>query len=94
LKQALKKSKWSIDSYRIAVDTYRNAGNKEQKREMERLISDIKSDFKTNNDTPFKGKLSKARGKVDKIATEINTQKQWGSKVQNQIFNDLETAIK
>ncbi len=47
LKQALKKSKWSIDSYRIAVDTYRNAESKEQKREMERLIADIKSDFRS-----------------------------------------------
>lgn len=47
LKIALKKSKWSIDSYRIAVDTYRNAQNKEQKREMERLIDDIKSDFRS-----------------------------------------------
>jgi adenine-specific DNA-methyltransferase len=47
LKQALKKSKWTIDSYRIAVDTYRNAENKEQKREMERLIADIKSDFRS-----------------------------------------------
>ena len=47
LKQALKKSKWTIDSYRIAVDTYRNAESKEQKREMEKLISDIKSDFRT-----------------------------------------------
>jgi hypothetical protein len=47
LKQALKKSKWSIDSYRVAVDTYRNAQNKEQKREMEKLISDIKSDFRS-----------------------------------------------
>jgi tRNA1(Val) A37 N6-methylase TrmN6 len=46
LSQALKKSKWSIDSYRIAVDTYRNAENKEQKREMEKLITDIKSDFR------------------------------------------------
>jgi len=46
LKQALKKSKWTIDSYRIAVDTYRNAESKEQKREMERLIADIKSDFR------------------------------------------------
>jgi hypothetical protein len=44
LSQALKKSKWSIDSYRIAVDTYRNAESKEQKREMEKLIADIKSD--------------------------------------------------
>ena len=47
LKQALKKSKWTIDSYRVAVDTYRNAENKEQKREMERLIHDIKSDFRS-----------------------------------------------
>jgi adenine-specific DNA-methyltransferase len=47
LKQALKKSKWSIDSYRVAVDTYRNAQNKEQKREMEQLINDIKSDFRS-----------------------------------------------
>ncbi|MEO9258360.1 MAG: DUF559 domain-containing protein, partial [Crocinitomicaceae bacterium] len=45
LSQALKKSKWTIDSYRIAVDTYRNAESKEQKREMEKLIADIKSDF-------------------------------------------------
>lgn len=47
LKQALKKNKWSIDSYRTAVDTYRNAKSKEQKREMEQLIADIKSDFRS-----------------------------------------------
>lgn len=47
LKQALKKSKWSIDGYRVAVDTYRNAENKEQKRAMEKLIADIKSDFRS-----------------------------------------------
>ncbi|MAN58812.1 MAG: restriction endonuclease [Flavobacteriaceae bacterium] len=47
LKKALKKSKWTIDSYRIAVQTYRNAENKDQKREMERLIEDIKSDFRS-----------------------------------------------
>lgn len=47
LKQALKSSKWTIDSYRIAVATYRNAENKEQKRAMERLIADIKTDFRS-----------------------------------------------
>ena len=47
LKQALKKNKWSIDSYRTAVDTYRNAQSKDQKREMEQLIADIKSDFRS-----------------------------------------------
>lgn len=47
LKPALKKSKWTIDSYKIAVQTYRNAENKEQKREMEKLIAAIKSDFRS-----------------------------------------------
>jgi hypothetical protein len=57
LKQALKKSKWSIDSYKIAVETYRNAESKEQKREMEKLIADIKSDFRSeisSNDPKIK----------------------------------------
>jgi predicted RNA methylase len=66
LKQALKKSKWTIDSYRIAVDTYRNAESKEQKREMERLIADIKSDFRSEislND-PKLNKLRKLSGEL------------------------------
>lgn len=66
LKQALKKSKWSIDSYRIAVDTYRNAESKEQKREMEKLIADIKSDFRSEislNDPKIK-KLRKLSGEL------------------------------
>ena len=92
LSQALKKSKWSIDSYRIAVDTYRNAESKEQKREMEKLIADIKSDFRSEIDNPFKKKISAARGKIDNIATEINTQKNWGDKVNKQLFKDLEKA--
>ncbi len=47
LEQALNKNKHSIDSYRDAVQTYRNAESKEQKREMERLIEEIKGSFKT-----------------------------------------------
>ena len=47
LRSALGKSNHSIDDYRNAVQTYRNAENKEQKREMERLINDIKGNFKT-----------------------------------------------
>lgn len=66
LSKALKKSKWNIDSYRSAVDTYRNAQNKEQKREMEKIIQDIKSDFRSEisgNDPKFK--------KLQKIKSEI-----------------------
>ncbi|MGI9192771.1 MAG: DUF7149 domain-containing protein, partial [Chitinophagaceae bacterium] len=72
LKQALKKSKWTIDSYRIAVDTYRNAESKEQKREMERLIADIKSDFRSEismNDPKVK-KLRKLSGDLYQLTNQ------------------------
>lgn len=68
LKEALKKSasKWTIDSYRLAIDTYRNAQNKEQKRTMERLINEIKSNFVSEisqNDRKVK-RLVKARNEL------------------------------
>ncbi|MBU0712837.1 Eco57I restriction-modification methylase domain-containing protein [bacterium] len=66
LSQALKSSNWTIDSYRIAVDTYRNAQNKEQKRAMEKLIDDIKSDFRSeisHNDPKVK-RLQKLNGEL------------------------------
>ena len=72
LKQALKKSKWTIDSYRIAVDTYRNAESKEQKREMEKLIADIKSDFRSEislNDPKVK-KLRKLSGDLFQMTNQ------------------------
>ena len=70
LKQALKKSKWTIDSYRIAVDTYRNAESKEQKREMEKLISSIKSDFRSEiaSNDPLIKKLQKLEYEFSLIA--------------------------
>jgi len=73
LKQALKKSKWSIDMYRIAVDTYRNAESKEQKREMEKLIADIKSDFRSEislNDPKVK-KQRKLSGELFQMTQQI-----------------------
>ncbi|MDX9940822.1 MAG: TaqI-like C-terminal specificity domain-containing protein [Bacteroidales bacterium] len=45
LKAALRKSKYSISAYRISIETYRNAENREQKWEMRRLIEEIKSNF-------------------------------------------------
>lgn len=72
LSQALKKSKWSIDSYRLAVDNYRNAESKEQKREMEKLIADIKSDFRSEislNDPKAK-KLRKASGELFQMTNQ------------------------
>ncbi|MFN9114905.1 MAG: DNA methyltransferase, partial [Bacteroidota bacterium] len=92
LRQTLRKSKWSIEDYRLAVATYRNAENKEQKREMEKLIATIKSDFRVNIDDPFKARLSKARGTVELLAADINTKQQWGEKVDKKAYKQLEQA--
>ena len=94
LKKALHKSKWNIDSYRLAVDTYRNAQSKEEKQQMRRLINDIKSDFETNIDTPFKKKMAQARGKMDNIVNEIHTKKLWGDKISPKMKKDLDKASK
>lgn len=104
LKQALKKSKWTIDSYRIAVDTYRNAESKEQKREMERLIADIKSDFRSEislNDPKVK-KLRKLSGDLYQMTNqgqlfEMSKKEKadWNKKVQqlSAEIKKLETEI-
>lgn len=91
LGQALKKSKWTIDSYRLAVSTYRNAQNKEQKREMERLIADIKSDFRSEialNDPKLK-RLQKAKGELYTLTNQTTLfekskreKDDWNKKVQ------------
>lgn len=47
LKEALQKSKLKIDDYKRAVDQYRNAESKAQKRDMETLIAEIKTNFRT-----------------------------------------------
>ncbi|MEO8794266.1 MAG: TaqI-like C-terminal specificity domain-containing protein [Daejeonella sp.] len=78
LKQALKKSKFSIDAYQIAVQTYRNAENKEQKREMEKLIEAIKKDFRTEisqNDPKVK--------KLDRLGIELYSKYQ-----TNKLFDE------
>ncbi len=67
LSSTLKKSKtWSIDSYKVAVQTYRNAQSKDEKRQMEELIEKIKKDFRTDVATydPINKKLSKLRGEL------------------------------
>lgn len=66
LKTALKSNKWSIESYRIAISTYRNTSDKNVKREMERLILRIKQDFTSEirNNDPIKTRL-------DKLANEL-----------------------
>ncbi len=66
LKQALQKNKWTIETYKLAVQSYREARNKEEKKEMERLILQIKQNFtfEIRRNDPIKKRL-------DKLASEL-----------------------
>jgi len=66
LKTALKSSKWSIESYRLAISTYRNTNDKNVKREMEKLILQIKQDF-----TSEIRKNDPLKSRMDKLANEL-----------------------
>ncbi|MGD1703037.1 Eco57I restriction-modification methylase domain-containing protein [Dapis sp. BLCC M229] len=72
LRLALKKNKWNIEIYRNAVQTYRSAESKQQKREMERLIQDIKGNFRTTlqGTDPKKKKLRNLEYEVDDLVNQ------------------------
>jgi len=104
LKDALKKSKLSLTDYRKAVDTYRNASSKEQKREMERLIEKIKNDFRSEilYHDPKSKKLENLRTELkvlelpqtllEETAKEKKERKQKQAKLKLQ-FNKLDAEI-
>jgi hypothetical protein len=61
IKKALKSNDWSIESYRKAVATYRNAKSKEEKRLMEIMILGIKQEITSQmrRDDPLLTKLNR-----------------------------------
>ena len=72
LGHALVGSNWDIGMYRLAVMNYRNAENKEQKREAEKLIKKIKSDFNsgiTEND-PIRKKRKKIKEELNDLTSQ------------------------
>ena len=73
IKAALKKSKWSIDSYKVAVMSYRNAQSKEEKRSMEKLIEQIKGDFESEVAANDKRVLKLSRVKNELISLTTQT---------------------
>ncbi len=96
LKPSLAKSKFNIQSYKSAVQTYREAKNKEEKREMETLISIIKKDF--TSELSFRHNVAKSYVKsktaLVKISSEINRMKLWKETVPKKLLDDLEKATK
>lgn len=72
LSQALKKAKITISSYKHAVQNYHHAQSKEERGEMEDLISTIKNNFCTeiSNSDPKVKKLRSKRGELDNLTNQ------------------------
>lgn len=93
LSKALKSIKYDINAYRGFVQEYKNEKNREVKRGLLQIIEQIKGDFKTELDKPFREKASKVRYTVDNILTEINTEKQWGKGKNKVLEKKLKDAL-
>ena len=81
LKKALKSSKLTVEHYRLAVATYRNAKNKQQKQKMTELIDKIRKSYRSEihaNDPKAK--------KLNKLQDEL-------SGMDNQIFAESKIDI-
>jgi len=102
IKQALKKSQWTIDAYKVAIQSYREASNKETKREMEKLINRIKYDFESEvaiNDKRLK-QLNLLRGELAALTSEVTMfdrsakeKAVWNKKVEK-LTNEISTIEK
>jgi len=71
LTKALRKSNYTIDSYRIVVQSYRNAQSKKDKEEFEKTISKIKDNF-TKNVSPNDHLTKKLNAKVGELDDLLN----------------------
>jgi len=87
IKKALKRSKWTIDSYRLAVMQYRNARSKDEKRELEQLITSIKTDFETEVSRNDKRvlQLNNLRGELYNLSNQTSLFEM--SKAEKTTFN-------
>lgn len=99
LKRALK-GKWNIETYKIAVHSYHEAENKEEKRKLEELIDSIKKDFRTeiSNNDPRRKKLIKLKEDLflktvsPKLELDVELKK-GGKKLEKELINKLTSDI-
>ena len=98
LGHALVGSTWDIGTYRIAIMSYRNAENKEQKREAQNLIEKIKSDFHTGitENEPIRKKRKKIKEELNDLTSQgrlfnkndFKTDKKIAKRIEN-LANDI-----
>jgi hypothetical protein len=97
LSKALKSIKYTIDDYRSFVNNYKNATDKEEKRGFEKLINQIKTDFRTEigKNDPLLLKKNKLGGELYNLLNQANVfePNEKEKKERNKRKDTLEVAI-
>ncbi len=97
LSKALKSIKYGIDDYRSFVNSYKNASDKEEKRGFEKLINQIKTDFRTEigKNDPLLLKKNKLGGELYNLLNQASVfePSEKEKKERNKRKETLEVAI-
>jgi adenine-specific DNA-methyltransferase len=96
LGHALVGSTWDIGTYRLAVMNYRNAVNKEQKREAGNLINKIKDDFHTGitENEPIRKKRKKIKEELIDLTAQGRLFNKNDFKTDKNVVKRIETLTK
>lgn len=104
ISKALRKSKWTIESYRLAVKSYRNAKSREEKHGLQSLINQIKNDFESEisqNDPRQKRLTTLKRELINLTSNQLfeyskSDKSKWNKKVNkiSSAIDKLETLLK
>jgi len=92
LKSSFKKINCTFQDYKTAVEKYKITKERKKKKEIFDIIEKIKTSFQTSLDEKFIKKISKARGAITNLESEINRKKQWHEEVPSALENKLKKA--
>ncbi|MCG8859493.1 type IIG restriction enzyme/methyltransferase [Tenacibaculum finnmarkense] len=83
---------YSFTDYKNAVAEYKETNSKARKREVLEIIDEVKNNFKSTLDDSFIAKISKARGVLQNMQSEINRKEQWQEKITKKDKDALKKA--
>ncbi|MGB0981854.1 MAG: DUF7149 domain-containing protein, partial [Winogradskyella sp.] len=83
------KLKYTFTDYKNAVAEYKDTNNKDRKREVLKIIEEVKANFKSTLDNKFIKKLYDAKQELNLKEEQINNLKKFGEKISKAEKNRL-----
>jgi hypothetical protein len=97
LKSVFKQGKYSVETYKIVVQTYKDSKSKDEKAELQKFVNELKEQFKTvvYRKDPLRNKIQQLRGDVLLLTTaniDLFGKKKTDSEVKDEVRR-LEISI-